>query len=51
MRGGWRAVHGLTFPVVVSADVEGVQQLVVVVGQQVQTSGPGLDNVHHLRVI
>lgn len=37
-----------TFPVVVSVDVEGVQQLVVIMSQQVQTSRSRLDDTDHL---
>lgn len=39
----------LTFPVVVSVDVEGVEQLVVVVGHQVHCSGSGLNDADHLQ--
>lgn len=37
-----------TFPVVVSVDVEGVQQLIVIMSQQVQTSGSRLDDTDDL---
>lgn len=43
-------VSQITFPVVVSVDVEGVEQLVVVVGQQVQTSGPGFNDIDDLLI-
>lgn len=38
----------VTFPVVVSVDVKCVQQLVVVVRQEVQTSGPRLNDANDL---
>lgn len=40
----------LTFPVVVPVDVEGVQEVVVIMSQQVQTSGSRLDDADDLTV-
>lgn len=39
-----------TFPVVVPVDVEGVQEVVVIMSQQVQTSGSRLDDADDLTV-
>lgn len=39
-----------TFPVVVPVDVEGVQQVVVIMSQQVQTSGSRLNDADDLTV-
>lgn len=40
-----------TFPVVVSVDVKRIEQLVVIMSQQVQTSGARLDDADHLGTI
>lgn len=45
---GETGVGGRTFPVVVSVDVESIEQLIVIVSQQVQTSGSRLDDADHL---
>lgn len=39
----------LTFPVIVPVDMEGVEQLVVVMGEKVHRSGTGLDDADHLQ--
>lgn len=43
-----RSTDGVTFPVVVAVNVEGVEQLVVIMGHQVNSTGTRLDDPHHL---